>query len=61
MIASSSTRSVLFDVGGVLVDSHPDPLAVAALLGEAWHEVYDYALTHDFRFLSYGDSSLLLP
>ena len=34
MIASSSTRSVLFDVGGVLVDSHPDPLAVAALLGE---------------------------
>ena len=36
-------------------------LLIAALLGEAWHEVYDYALTHDFRFLSYGDSSLLLP
>lgn len=36
-------------------------LLVSALIGDRWHEVYDYALTHDFRFLSYGDSSLLLP
>lgn len=36
-------------------------LLIAALIGEDWHRVYDYALTHDFRFLSYGDSSLLLP
>ena len=26
-----------------------------------WHKIYDYALAHDFRFLSYGDSSLLIP
>jgi len=26
--------------------------------GENWHKVYDYALKHDFRFLSYGDSNL---
>lgn len=32
---------------------------VSALLGERWREVYSYALNHDFRFLSYGDSSLL--
>ncbi len=36
-------------------------LLVSALIGENWHKVYDYALTHDFRFLSYGDGSLLLP
>ena len=34
-------------------------LLVAAAIGEDWHNVYDYALAHDFRFLSYGDSSLL--
>ncbi len=26
--------------------------------GKNWHRVYDYALSHDFRFLSYGDSNL---
>ena len=36
-------------------------LLVSAFIGDAWHEVYDYALGHDFRFLSYGDSSLLIP
>lgn len=36
-------------------------LLVAALLGKDWRKVYDYALKNDFRFLSYGDSSLLLP
>ena len=36
-------------------------LLVSALIGDRWHEVYGYALAHDFRFLSYGDSSLLLP
>ena len=36
-------------------------LLVAALLGPEWHRVYDHALQHDYRFLSYGDSSLLLP
>ena len=35
-------------------------LLVAAYAGEAWHTIYDYALAHDFRFLSYGDSSVLM-
>lgn len=36
-------------------------LLVSAFLHGDWHKVYDYALEHDFRFLSYGDSSLLIP
>jgi S-adenosylmethionine:tRNA ribosyltransferase-isomerase len=36
-------------------------LLVAAMLGNDWKKVYDYALQHEFRFLSYGDSSLLIP
>jgi S-adenosylmethionine:tRNA ribosyltransferase-isomerase len=36
-------------------------LLVAALLGPGWREVYDHALAQGYRFLSYGDSSLLLP
>jgi len=34
-------------------------LLVAAAIGEDWKRVYRYALEHDFRFLSYGDSSFL--
>lgn len=34
-------------------------LLVAACIGDDWRKVYEYALTHDFRFLSYGDSSIL--
>lgn len=30
-----------------------------SLVGENWHRIYRYALDHDFRFLSYGDSSVL--
>ena len=36
-------------------------LLVSALIGEDWKKVYQYAQEHQFRFLSYGDSSLLLP
>lgn len=36
-------------------------LLVAALVGDDWRRIYAYALANDFRFLSYGDSSLLLP
>lgn len=36
-------------------------LLVSALIGNDWHKVYDYALSHEFRFLSYGDSSILIP
>ena len=36
-------------------------LLVSAFVGGDWRKIYDYALFHDFRFLSYGDSSLLIP
>lgn len=36
-------------------------LLVSAFVGDDWRRIYDYALKHDFRFLSYGDSSLLMP
>lgn len=35
-------------------------LLVAAFIGDNWRKVYQYALDNDFRFLSYGDSSLLI-
>ena len=36
-------------------------LLIAAFIGNDWRKVYEYALNHNFRFLSYGDSSLLIP
>ena len=36
-------------------------LLVSAFVKGNWRVIYDYALGHDFRFLSYGDSSLLIP
>lgn len=36
-------------------------LLVSAFIKGNWRTIYDYALAHDFRFLSYGDSSLLIP
>ncbi|MBH1958524.1 MAG: S-adenosylmethionine:tRNA ribosyltransferase-isomerase [Flavobacteriia bacterium] len=36
-------------------------LLVSALIGNDWKEIYKHALENDFRFLSYGDGSLLLP
>ena len=36
-------------------------LLVSAFVHGDWRTIYDYALAHDFRFLSYGDSSLLIP
>ncbi len=35
-------------------------LLISAFVGENWKTIYDYAKNNDFRFLSYGDSSLLL-
>jgi S-adenosylmethionine:tRNA ribosyltransferase-isomerase len=35
-------------------------LLISAWVGSEWKRIYDYALTNDFRFLSYGDSSLLM-
>ena len=52
-------------VDGLITNFHqPEStllLLVAALLGPGWLAVYEHALAHDYRFLSYGDSSLLLP
>jgi S-adenosylmethionine:tRNA ribosyltransferase-isomerase len=36
-------------------------LLLAAFVGEDWRRIYQYALANDYRFLSYGDSSLLIP
>jgi len=52
-------------VDGLITNFHqPEStllLLVAALLGPDWQAVYTHALAHSYRFLSYGDSSLLLP
>ena len=36
-------------------------LLVAALVGNDWKKIYEEALSNQYRFLSYGDSSILLP
>jgi S-adenosylmethionine:tRNA ribosyltransferase-isomerase len=36
-------------------------LLVAAVIGDDWKNVYDYALKNNFRFLSYGDGCLFFP
>jgi S-adenosylmethionine:tRNA ribosyltransferase-isomerase len=36
-------------------------MLIAAFIGDDWKKVYNYALDHDFRFLSYGDACLLFP
>lgn len=52
-------------VDGIITNFHQPQstllLLVSAFIGEGiWHQIYDFALNNDFRFLSYGDSSLLL-
>ncbi|PVX49910.1 S-adenosylmethionine:tRNA ribosyltransferase-isomerase [Balneicella halophila] len=50
-------------ISGMLTNFHQPQstllLLVSALVGDKWKEIYDYALKNNFRFLSYGDSSLL--
>jgi S-adenosylmethionine:tRNA ribosyltransferase-isomerase len=36
-------------------------LLVAAIVGDDWKRMYDYALNNNFRFLSYGDGSIIHP
>lgn len=52
-------------VKGIVTNFHQPSstllLLVSAFIGADWKLVYNYALEYDFRFLSYGDSSLLLP
>ena len=51
-------------VDGIVTNFHQPQstllLLVSAFVDGDWKNIYDYALTHDFRFLSYGDSSLLM-
>ncbi len=58
------TPGYSFKIGKALVTNFHQPqstllLLVAAAIGEKWKEIYDYALENDFRFLSYGDGSLI--
>jgi S-adenosylmethionine:tRNA ribosyltransferase-isomerase len=53
-----------FKIAGALVTNFHQPqstllLLVAAATGEQWKDIYTYALENEFRFLSYGDGSLL--
>jgi S-adenosylmethionine:tRNA ribosyltransferase-isomerase len=53
-----------FSVVDTLITNFHQPrstllLLIAAFIGDSWKETYQYALEHGFRFLSYGDSSLL--
>ncbi len=36
-------------------------LLISAFVGNEWHKIYDHALANNYRFLSYGDSSILFP
>lgn len=51
-------------IKGIITNFHQPQstllLLVSAFVDGNWKEIYDYALSHDYRFLSYGDSSLLL-
>lgn len=54
-----------FRIAGGLITNFHQPrstllLLIAAWAGQDWRRMYDYALANDFRFLSYGDGSLLL-
>lgn len=67
----ASTRIIIvpgyrFKLVNALITNFHQPhstllLLLAAFVGDEWHRIYDYALANNFRFLSYGDSSLLIP
>lgn len=67
---NSSTRLIILPgytfrmISGMITNFHQPKssllLLVSAWIGRDWKKVYNYALENDFRFLSYGDSSLLL-
>ena len=67
----ASTRIIIapgytFKLVSALITNFHQPhstllLLLAAFVGDEWHRIYDYALANDYRFLSYGDSSLLMP
>lgn len=61
MIAPGYTHRIC---SGLLTNFHQPKstllLLVASFVGDRWKDIYDYALNHDFRFLSYGDGCLIL-
>ena len=71
MTLHSSTQIIIapgyeYKIVKMLVTNFHQPqstllLLVSAFVKGDWRKIYDYALAHDFRFLSYGDSSLLIP
>mgnify|MGYP003294526438 CR=1 FL=1 len=70
-VLHASTRIIIvpgytFKMVRALVTNFHQPhstllLLLAAFVGDEWHRIYEYALSNDYRFLSYGDSSLLIP
>ena len=55
-----------FNIVNILITNFHQPkstllLLLAAFVGDKWRELYKYALENDYRFLSYGDSSVLMP
>ena len=70
-VLNSSTQIIIapgydYKIVKMLVTNFHQPqstllLLVSAFVKGDWHKIYDYALAHGFRFLSYGDSSLLIP
>lgn len=49
-------------IKGIITNFHQPKstllLLISALLGDKWRQIYDHALSHDYRFLSYGDANL---
>lgn len=70
-ILHSSTQIIIapgykFHIVRMMVTNFHQPqstllLLVSAFVQGNWRSIYDYALENDFRFLSYGDSSLIIP
>lgn len=70
-VLHASTRIIIvpgytFKMVNALITNFHQPhstllLLLAAFVGEQWQRIYQYALSNDYRFLSYGDSSLLIP
>ncbi len=52
-------------IKGIITNFHQPKstliLLIASLIGSNWREIYNSALTQNYRFLSYGDSSFLMP
>lgn len=51
-------------INGIITNFHQPQstlvVLIASIVGDNWHKIYNYALNNNYRFLSYGDSSLLL-